>query len=117
MIARYGMSDDFGMVALETVSNRYLGGDASLACSMETQTAIDHQVVALVRRQYDKAYKILEENREKLDEIAQKLYEQETITGDEFMEILGLKEADPSEGTEGTEGAEAAVSDASVPEE
>ncbi len=113
MIARYGMSDDFGMVALETVSNRYLGGDASLACSMETQTAIDHQVVALVRRQYDKAYKILEENREKLDEIAQKLYEQETITGDEFMEILGLKEAEPSDGTEG---AEAAVSDASVPE-
>lgn len=88
MITRYGMSDDFDMVALETVSNQYLGGDTSLACSAETQTEIDKQVVTLVKKQHEKAEKILEENREKLDEIAQYLYEKETITGEEFMQIL-----------------------------
>ena len=88
MITRYGMSDDFGMVALETVTNQYLGGDASLACSAETQTKIDQQVVDLVKRQHEKAVKILTDNREKLDELARFLYEKETITGDEFMEIL-----------------------------
>ena len=88
MITRYGMSDDFGMVALETMTNQYLGGDASLACSAETQTKIDQQVVDLVKRQHEKAVKILTDNREKLDELARFLYEKETITGDEFMEIL-----------------------------
>ena len=88
MITRYGMSDDFGMVALETVTNQYLGGDASLACSADTQTKIDQQVVELVKRQHEKANRILSENREKLDELARYLYEKETITGDEFMEIL-----------------------------
>ncbi len=88
MITRYGMSDDFDMVALETVSNQYLGGDTSLACSAETQTEIDKQVVTLVKKQHEKAEKILEENREKLDEIARYLYEKETITGEEFMQIL-----------------------------
>ena len=88
MITRYGMSDEFGMVALETVTNQYLGGDASLACSAETQTRIDQQVVALVQKQHDKAVKILMDNREKLDELAAYLYEKETITGEEFMKIL-----------------------------
>ena len=88
MIARYGMSEDFGMVALETVSNQYLGGDASLACSAETQTAVDRQVIALVKEQHDKAVKILEENREKLVELSEYLYQKETITGEEFMQIL-----------------------------
>lgn len=88
MITRYGMSSDFDMVALETVNNQYLGGDASLACSAETQTEIDRQVVALVKKQHEKAAKILEENRQKLDEIARYLYEKETITGEEFMQIL-----------------------------
>ena len=88
MIARYGMSEDFGMVALETVSNQYLGGDASLACSAETQTAVDRQVIALVKEQHDKAVKILEENREKLVELSEYLYQRETITGEEFMDIL-----------------------------
>ena len=88
MITRYGMSGEFGMVALETVNNQYLGGDTSLACSAETQTEIDKQVVALVKRQHEKALKLLEENRQKLDEIAMYLYEKETITGEEFMEIL-----------------------------
>lgn len=88
MITRYGMSDDFDMVALETVNNQYLGGDTSLACSAETQTQIDRQVVALVKKQHEKAAAILKENREKLDEIAQYLYEKETITGEEFMRIL-----------------------------
>ena len=91
MITRYGMSEDFGMVALETVQNQYLGGDASLACSPETQTKIDRQVVALVEQQHQKALKILRENKSKLDEIAKFLYEKETITGDEFMEILNRK--------------------------
>ena len=88
MITRYGMSPDFDMVALETVQNQYLGGDTSLACSAETAAKIDQQVVELVKRQHEKASQILSENREKLDELAQYLYEKETITGDEFMEIL-----------------------------
>ena len=88
MITRYGMSSEFGMVALETVNNQYLGGDSSLSCSAETQTEIDNQVVALVKRQHEKALKLLDENRRKLDEIAMYLYEKETITGEEFMEIL-----------------------------
>ena len=89
MITRYGMSDDFGMVALETVTNQYLGGDASLACSADTQTKIDQQVVELVKREHDKAVDILTANREKLDCLAAFLYEKETITGEEFMHILG----------------------------
>ena len=89
MITRYGMSDDFDMVAMETVTNQYLGGDASLACSAETQTKIDEKVVELVKTQHEKAIKILRDNREKLDEAAQYLYKNETITGDEFMKILG----------------------------
>ena len=88
MITRYGMSDDFDMVALETVNNQYLGGDASLACSAETQTKIDQRVVELVKRQHEKAVNILNENRAKLDELAKHLYEKETITGEEFMHIL-----------------------------
>ena len=88
MIARYGMSEEFDMVALETVTNQYLGGDASLACSAETQTQIDKQVVTLVRKQHEKALKLLRENRDKLDELSQYLYEKETITGEEFMRIL-----------------------------
>ena len=88
MITRYGMSKDFDMVALETVNNRYLGGDTSLAASAETAAIIDRQVVALVKEQHEKAAQILMENREKLEEIAHFLYEKETITGDEFMEIL-----------------------------
>ena len=88
MITRYGMSDDFDMVALETVNNAYLGGDTSLACSAETAANIDKQVVALVRAQHEKARAILRENRGKLDEIAQYLYEKETISGEEFMRIL-----------------------------
>ena len=88
MITRYGMSDDFDMVALETVTNQYLGGDASLACSAETQTKTDQRVVELVKKQHEKAVNILTENRAKLDELAQYLYEKETITGEEFMHIL-----------------------------
>ncbi len=88
MITRYGMSDEFDMVAMETVTNQYLGGDTSLTCSMETQTEIDRQVVELVKKQHEKAAKILEENRSKLDELADYLYDKETITGEEFMQIL-----------------------------
>ena len=88
MITRYGMSDDFGMVALETVTNQYLGGDASLACAPETQSLIDKKVVALVKEQHEKARKILADSRRTLDELAKVLYERETITGEEFMEIL-----------------------------
>ena len=88
MITRYGMSKDFDMVAMETVTNQYLGGDSSLSCSMETQTEIDRQVVELVKKQHEKAAKILEENRTKLNELADYLYEKETITGEEFMRIL-----------------------------
>ena len=88
MISRYGMSDEIGMVAMETVNNQYLGGDSSLACSAETQTLIDRQVVALVKKQHDKAVQILTENRQKLTELSEYLYEKETITGEEFMQIL-----------------------------
>ena len=88
MITRYGMSDDFDMVAMETVNNQYLGGDTSLACSADTQAEIDRQVVALIKKQHDKAIKILTDNRDKLDELARFLYEKETITGEEFMDIL-----------------------------
>ena len=88
MITRYGMSDEFDLVAMETVTNQYLGGDASLACSAETQTQIDRQVVALVKKQHEKARKLLTDNRQKLDELAAYLHEKETITGEEFMSIL-----------------------------
>ena len=88
MITRYGMSNDFDMVAMETVTNQYLGGDASLACSADTQKEIDCQVVELVKREHEKAKKILLDNRQKLDDLANYLYEKETITGDEFMAIL-----------------------------
>ena len=88
MITQYGMSDEFGMVALETVTNQYLGGDASLACSAEMQAKIDDRVIALVKQQHEKAVKILEEHRQKLDNLAKYLYEKETITGEEFMDIL-----------------------------
>ena len=88
MITRYGMSKDFDMVAMETVTNQYLGGDSSLTCSMETQTAIDKEVVELVKKQHEKAGQILLENRAKLDELSRYLYEKETITGEEFMKIL-----------------------------
>ena len=101
MITRYGMTDDFDMVAMETVTNQYLGGDSSLSCSPETQARIDAAVVQTVKAQHQKAPRILTENRRKLDEIAQFLYEKETITGDEFMEILNreeLPEAEPDAG-------------------
>jgi cell division protease FtsH len=88
MITRYGMSEDFDMVAMENVTNQYLGGDTSLACSSETQTKIDEQVVTLVKKQHEKAVQILKENKNKLDELAKYLYEHETITGEEFMQIL-----------------------------
>jgi len=91
MITRYGMSEDFDMVALETVNNQYLGGDASLACSAQTQAKIDQQVVGLVKEQHQKALQLLQDNRRKLDEIAKYLYEKETITGDEFMALLNAK--------------------------
>ena len=93
MITRYGMSDDFDMVALETVNNQYLGGDTSLACSAQTQREIDLKTVELIKAQHEKAIKLLRDNREKLDELAKYLYEKETITGDEFMAILNGKEA------------------------
>ena len=92
MITRYGMSEDFDMVAMETVNNQYLGGDASLACSADTQKEIDRMVVELVKKEHEKAKDILTENRKKLDELAQFLYEKETITGDEFMTILNKVE-------------------------
>lgn len=88
MITRYGMSDDFDMVAMETVSNQYLGGDTSLACSAQMQAKIDEQVIELVKSQHEKAVQILLDNRSKLDELANFLYERETITGEEFMGIL-----------------------------
>ena len=93
MITRYGMSDEFDMAAMETVNNQYLGGDTSLACSPETQKEIDGKVVAIVKEQHAKAVEILKQNRKKLDELAAYLYEKETITGEEFMEILERKEA------------------------
>ena len=92
MITRYGMSENFDMVAMETVNNQYLGGDASLACSADTQKEIDRMVVELVKKEHEKAKDILTENRKKLDELAQFLYEKETITGDEFMTILNKVE-------------------------
>ena len=92
MITRYGMSDSFGMVAMETVNNQYLGGDTSLACSADTQNEIDRKVIELIRTQHEKARKILSENRQKLDELSRFLYEKETITGEEFMEILNRPE-------------------------
>lgn len=90
MITRYGMSEEFGMVALETVTNQYLGGDAALACSQDTAKEIDKKVIAIVREQYEKAEKLLKENTDKLHELAKYLYEKETITGEEFMKILAL---------------------------
>ena len=92
MITRYGMTDEFDMVAMETVTNQYLGGDASLSCSADTQKEIDEKVVELVKREHEKAKKILTDNRKKLDELAMFLYEKETITGEEFMRILNNKE-------------------------
>ena len=92
MVTRYGMTDDFDMVALETVTNQYLGGDASLACSPQTQALIDEKVVSLVKTQHEKAISLLRNNREKLDELAKFLYEKETITGEEFMEILNKEQ-------------------------
>lgn len=92
MITRYGMNEEFGMVAMETRTNQYLGGDTSLACSPETQTQIDKKVVDVVKEQYGKAANIIRENKKKLDEIAQYLYERETITGEEFMKILLKKD-------------------------
>ena len=92
MITRYGMSDEFDMVALETVTNQYLGGDASLACSADTQAQIDRKVVELVKKQHEKAAKILKDNRAKLDELAKYLYDKETITGEEFMSILNAQD-------------------------
>ena len=99
MITRFGMSDEFDMVAMETVTNQYLGGDTTLACSPETQARIDKAVSALIKKQYEKAVKLLEENRSKLDALAKYLYEKETITGDQFMHILenGLPEEKPAE--------------------
>ena len=100
MISRYGMSDDFDMVAMESVSNQYLGGDSSLACSFETQTLLDKKVVELVKRQHEKAFQILQDNISKLHELAKYLYEHETITGDEFMKILEASEETPAAATE-----------------
>ena len=99
MITRFGMSDEFGMVTMETVTNQYLGGDTTLACSPETQARIDKAVSALIKKQYEKAVKLLEENRSKLDALAKYLYEKETITGDQFMHILenGLPEEKPAQ--------------------
>ena len=103
MITRYGMSEDFDMVALEIVTNQYLGGDASLACSTETQTNIDRQVVALVKKQHEKAAQLLLQNRGKLDQLAQYLYEKETITGDEFMAMLNEPAAQLPQDMPGTQ--------------
>ena len=97
MITRYGMSEEFDMVALETVTNQYLGGDASLACSADTQAQIDRKVVELVKKQHEKAAKILKDNRAKLDELAKYLYDKETITGEEFMNILNAQDGQTAE--------------------
>lgn len=88
MITRLGMSETFGMTALETVNNKYLGGDTSLACSDQTATRVDEEVVRLIQQDYEEARRILEENKEKLHELAKFLYERETITGEQFMEIV-----------------------------
>ena len=93
MITRYGMSDEFGMVALETVNNQYLGGDTSLACSVDTQNEIDRKVVKLIAGEYEKAKKILTDNRELLDKLASFLYKNETITGEQFMAVMNGGEA------------------------
>ena len=93
MITRYGMTDEFDMVAMETVNNQYLGGDTSLCCSADTQKEIDRKVVETVQTQHKKARQLLTENRAKLDELANYLYEKETITGAEFMSILNGKKA------------------------
>ena len=92
MVSRFGMTDKFGMVAMETMNNQYLGGDTSLTCSAETQTKIDEMVVNIVETQHDKAKKLLEDNIMKLHEISKYLYENETITGEEFMEILNKEQ-------------------------
>ena len=105
MITRFGMSEDFDMVAMENVTNQYLGGDASLACSFETQTLIDQKVVELVRRQHEKASEILKANVGKLHELAQFLYEHETITGEEFMEILHAPAKTPVNDSQAEQGA------------
>ena len=94
MVTRYGMTDEFDMVAMETVNNQYLGGDTSLTCSPETARMIDEQVVKIVRTQHEKALKILKENEDKLHEIAKYLLDKETITGEEFMEIYEKNDAD-----------------------
>ena len=103
LITRYGMTEDFDMVALETVNNAYLGGDTSLACSEQTASRVDAKVVEIVQEQHKKAYKLLADNRRKLDEIAQYLYEKETISGEEFMRILNaqpqLPAATPADST------------------
>ncbi|MEG2949856.1 MAG: cell division protein FtsH, partial [Clostridia bacterium] len=91
MITRFGMSEEFGMVAMETVTNQYMGGDTSLACSADTQGAVDVRVRKLIAEQHDKAMRILKENEEKLHELANVLYENESITGEEFMQILGAQ--------------------------
>ena len=100
MVTRYGMNDQFGMVALETVNNQYLGGDTSLACSPETARVVDEEVIKLVKEAYKKAMEILAQNEGKLHEIAAYLLEKETITGDEFMEILNRKEETKTESAE-----------------
>jgi cell division protease FtsH len=94
MVTRYGMTDEFDMVAMETVNNQYLGGDTSLTCSPETARMIDEQVVKIVRTQHEKALNILKENEDKLHEIAKYLLDKETITGEEFMEIYEKNDAD-----------------------
>ena len=111
MVTRYGMSSQFGMVALETVNNQYLGGDTSMVCSPETARLVDEEVVAIVRQQYDKAMQILKDNAAKLNEIAAYLLERETITGEEFMEILnaGKESAESSAEVQKTECVQAAA--------
>ena len=108
MITRYGMSDEFGMVAMETVSNQYLGGDTSLACSPDTATAIDRQVVDVVRAQHDKAVELLKNNMASLNRVAEFLYREETITGEQFMSLLrGLPEPGATSTDEGDAPAQA----------
>ena len=110
MITRYGMSDDFDMVAMENVTNQYLGGDSSLSCSFETQTLLDKKVVELVKMEHQKALKILQDNIGKLHELAKYLYENETITGEEFMKILDAPLQVPNVNTETEASAETEIS-------
>ena len=110
MITRYGMSDDFDMVAMENVTNQYLGGDSSLSCSFETQTLLDKKVVELVKRSIRRHYKILQDNIGKLHELAKYLYENETITGEEFMKILDAPLQVPNVNTETEASAETEIS-------